>query len=145
MDTKARGRARGAACARSPADAARARACARRASTARRDNCLLVRHVETCLQKILVARDVAGAVAYVKATIADLLMNRMDLSLLVITKGLTQEVEEYVSKAAHVELARKTQGTRPGDGARRGWARLQHRAVRATLEDPRGGFVRDRA
>ncbi len=92
-----------------PADAARAHACtAQGIETVRRDNCLLVRQVvETCLQKILVARDVPGAVAYVKATIADLLMNRMDLSLLVITKGLTQEVEEYDNKAAHVELARK--------------------------------------
>ena len=63
--------------------------------------------VETCLQKILVARDVPGAVTYVKTTIADLLMNRMDLSLLVITKGLTQEVEDYDNRAAHVELARK--------------------------------------
>lgn len=74
----------------------------------RRDNCLLVRQVvETCLQKILLERDVPGAIAYVKATISDLLMNRMDLSLLVITKGLTQEVDEYDNKAAHVELARK--------------------------------------
>jgi len=30
---------------------------------------------------------------YVKQCISDLLMNRMDLSLLVITKGLTQEAE----------------------------------------------------
>jgi DNA polymerase delta subunit 1 len=76
--------------------------------TVRRDNCLLVRQVvETCLHKLLVARDVPGAIAYVKSTIGDLLMNRMDLSLLVITKGLTQEVEDYDNRAAHVELARK--------------------------------------
>ena len=76
--------------------------------TVRRDNCLLVRQVvETCLQKILLERDVPGAVAFVQATISDLLMNRMDLSLLVITKGLTQEVEDYDNRAAHVELARK--------------------------------------
>lgn len=92
--------------------------------TVRRDNCLLVRQVvETCLQKILVQRDVPGAVAYVKSTIGDLLMNRMDLSLLVITKAraqasacgphsdflqaLTQDVDEYENKAAHVELAKR--------------------------------------
>jgi DNA polymerase delta subunit 1 len=75
---------------------------------------LLVRQVvETCLQKILVARDVPGAVSYVQSTIADLLMNRMDLSLLVITKGLTQEVEDYDNKAAHVELARKMKARDP--------------------------------
>lgn len=55
--------------------------------TVRRDNCLLVKNlVKECLHKILINRDIHGAVQYVKNTIADLLMNRMDLSLLVITK-----------------------------------------------------------
>ena len=55
--------------------------------TVRRDNCLLVKNLVTeCLHKILVDRDVPGAVQYVKNTISDLLMNRVDLSLLVITK-----------------------------------------------------------
>jgi len=76
--------------------------------TVRRDNCLLVRQViETCLRKILIDRDVSGAVEYVKRTISDLLMNRMDLSLLVVTKGLTQEADKYDNKAAHVELAKR--------------------------------------
>ena len=76
--------------------------------TVRRDNCLLVRQViETVLQKILISRDVPGAVDYVKRTISDLLMNRMDLSLLVITKGLTQDADAYENKAAHVELAKR--------------------------------------
>lgn len=53
----------------------------------RRDNCLLVRNVvTTCLEKILIQRDMAGAVAYVKTTISDLLLNKVDLSLLVISK-----------------------------------------------------------
>jgi len=76
--------------------------------TVRRDNCLLVRQVvDTSLKKMLIDRDVPGAVAYVKQTIQDLLMNRMDLSMLVITKGLTQEAEGYAVKSAHVELAKK--------------------------------------
>lgn len=55
--------------------------------TVRRDNCLLVRNVvTTSLEKILMDKDVEGAQAYVRNTISDLLMNRMDLSLLVITK-----------------------------------------------------------
>lgn len=55
--------------------------------TVRRDNCLLVRNVvTTCLEKILIERDEAGAKEYVRRTISDLLMNRLDLSLLVITK-----------------------------------------------------------
>ena len=53
----------------------------------RRDNCLLVRNVvTTCLEKILIGRDVEGAVQYVKNTISDLLLNKIDLSLLVISK-----------------------------------------------------------
>lgn len=55
--------------------------------TVRRDNCLLVKNLVTeCLHKILIDRDIPGAVQFVKNTISDLLMNRMDLSLLVITK-----------------------------------------------------------
>jgi DNA polymerase delta subunit 1 len=62
--------------------------------TVRRDNCLLVKNVvTTSLNKLLIDRDVAGALEYVKAIIAELLMNRIDLSLLVVTKGLTQDAE----------------------------------------------------
>nr|CAD1836873.1 unnamed protein product [Ananas comosus var. bracteatus] len=76
--------------------------------TVRRDNCLLVKNLVTeCLNKILIDRDVPGAVQFVKNTISDLLMNRMDLSLLVITKGLTKTGDDYAVKAAHVELAER--------------------------------------
>ena len=51
------------------------------------NNCALVRNViDTCLRKILVERSVAGAVDYAKQTISDLLQNKLDISLLVITK-----------------------------------------------------------
>lgn len=76
--------------------------------TVRRDNCLLVKNlVNECLHKILIDRDVPGAVQYVKNTISDLLMNRLDLSLLVITKGLTKTGDNYEVKTAHVELAER--------------------------------------
>lgn len=76
--------------------------------TVRRDNCLLVKNLVTeCLNKLLIDRDIPGAVQYVKNTISDLLMNRMDLSLLVITKGLTKTGDDYAVKAAHVELAER--------------------------------------
>ncbi|KAL3630140.1 DNA polymerase delta catalytic subunit [Castilleja foliolosa] len=82
--------------------------------TVRRDNCLLVKNlVSECLNKILIDKDIPGAVQYVKNTISDLLMNRMDLSLLVITKGLTKTGDDYEVKAAHVELAERM---RKGDG-----------------------------
>lgn len=55
--------------------------------TVRRDNCQLVRTVvSTCLDRILIEEDIEGAKEYVRNTISDLLMNRLDLSLLVITK-----------------------------------------------------------
>ncbi|CAH9127494.1 unnamed protein product [Cuscuta epithymum] len=76
--------------------------------TVRRDNCLLVKNLVTeSLHKLLIDRDVPGAVQYVKNTISDLLMNRMDLSLLVITKGLTKTGDDYEVKTAHVELAER--------------------------------------
>lgn len=59
--------------------------------TVRRDNCLLVRNVVSkCLEKILIDQDEQGAIDYVKGTITDLLMNRLDLSLLVITKARSE-------------------------------------------------------
>lgn len=76
--------------------------------TVRRDNCLLVRNVITkCLDMILIHRDPGGAGEYVKGVISNLLMNKLDLSELVITKGLTKEAEDYDNKQAHVELAKK--------------------------------------
>lgn len=60
--------------------------------TVRRDNCPLVKNViSTCLQKILIDRNVEGAISYTKGVISDLLQNKLDLSLLVITKALSKE------------------------------------------------------
>ena len=84
--------------------------------TVRRDNCALVREViQTSLDKIIIERNVSGAIEYVKSQIADLLQNKMDISRLVITKslnkgaeyalGLGGKAEDYKVKQAHVELA----------------------------------------
>ncbi|KIW21021.1 hypothetical protein PV08_01600 [Exophiala spinifera] len=74
--------------------------------TVRRDNCRLVQIViETVLKKILMDRDVEGAQDYVKETIANLLQNKVDLSMLVITKALSKS--DYTAKQAHVELAER--------------------------------------
>merc|ERR1719446_238139 len=57
--------------------------------TVRRDNCALVRVVvETVLDKILIEKSIEGATKYVQGMIADLLQNKVDLSLLVISKSL---------------------------------------------------------
>ncbi|KAI9347758.1 DNA polymerase family B-domain-containing protein [Obelidium mucronatum] len=89
--------------------------------TVRRDSCQLVGNViETCLHKILIDRDTAGAEAYVKSVIADLLQNKIDLSYLVISKGLGKT--EYAGKQAHVELAERMRkrdaGSAPNVGDR---------------------------
>jgi DNA polymerase delta subunit 1 len=78
--------------------------------TVRRDNCGLVRTtIAHCLNQLLIHSDVDGAIAYVKRQIADLLQNRVDISMLVISKSMSKSPysEEYVNKQAHVELARR--------------------------------------
>ncbi|CAG8460463.1 9538_t:CDS:10 [Cetraspora pellucida] len=81
--------------------------------TVRRDNCLLVQNViETCLRKVLIDRDVSGAVAYAKKTISDLLQNKIDMSQLVITKALSKS--DYSAKQPHVELAERMRKRDPG-------------------------------
>lgn len=83
--------------------------------TVRRDNCALVRQlVDTVLRKILMERSVASAVAYTKSVIADLLQNRVDISLLVITKALSGTSADYKGKQAHVELAERMRERDPG-------------------------------
>lgn len=96
----------------------------------RRDNCEMVRDlVETVLRKILIDRSVNDAIEYCKGIISDLLQNKIDISLLVISKSLSKnaKVEDetvegdpnkpkdkkankkntYQAKQAHVELAEK--------------------------------------
>jgi DNA polymerase delta subunit 1 len=87
----------------------------------RRDNCAMVRDsINTCLHLLLIQRDVDAAVDYVKRTVAALLQNKIDLSLLVITKALGKKTQAnktqgknpkniYASKQAHVELAQRMQ------------------------------------
>jgi DNA polymerase delta subunit 1 len=81
----------------------------------RRDNAGIVKTViDTALRKILIDQDVRGAEEYVKGTISDLLMNRVDMAQLVITKGLTRSADAYAAKQPHVELAEKMRRRDPG-------------------------------
>ncbi|KAL9644114.1 hypothetical protein ABK040_005579 [Willaertia magna] len=76
--------------------------------TVRRDNCTLIRNlVNTCLHLILIKRSIKDAENYAKSVISDLLMNRMDISMLVITKALSKKSEKYKAKQSHVELAER--------------------------------------
>ena len=100
--------------------------------TVRRDNCLLVRRVvETCLKKILIERNVQGAIDYTKKTISDLLQNKLDISMLVISKSLGKSADDagYSAKQAHVELAmrmkKRDAGTAPNVGDRVAYVIIQ--------------------
>eukprot|EP00923_Selenidium_pygospionis_P030946 GHVN01054996.1.p1 GENE.GHVN01054996.1~~GHVN01054996.1.p1 ORF type:complete len:1132 (+),score=180.09 GHVN01054996.1:185-3580(+) len=74
--------------------------------TVRRDFCLLVQQlVDTSLKKLLVEADEEGAKNYVKGVLADLLQNKIDMSLLVVSKSLGKD--DYTTRLAHVELAKK--------------------------------------
>merc|ERR1719401_2372307 len=93
--------------------------------TVRRDCCSLVRIVvDTVLQKILIDKSMSAATEYVKSVISDLLQNKVDLSLLVISKSLGKgaTAEDYSAKQAHVELAEKMRkrdpSSAPGSGDR---------------------------
>jgi DNA polymerase delta subunit 1 len=59
---------------------------------------------------------VPGAIQYAKGTIADLLQNKMDISMLVISKSLGKSADDadYSNKQAHVELAMRMKKRDPG-------------------------------
>jgi len=50
--------------------------------------------VDTCLRKILIERNVEGAIGHAKSTISDLLQNKLDISLLVVTKSLAKSADD---------------------------------------------------
>lgn len=82
----------------------------------RRDNCPLVKYViDTCLKKILIDKDHNAAVQFVQNIISDLLCNRLDLSLLVITKALSKSEEDYKTVQAHTALAERIRQRDPAN------------------------------
>lgn len=76
--------------------------------TVRRDNCPLVASVISgVLNRILIQRSVESAVEFVKGTIRDLLLNRLDISHLVITKAFSKAESEYAGAQAHIALVER--------------------------------------
>lgn len=62
--------------------------------TVRRDNCSLVKEiVQQTLDNLLIHSDPEAAITNCKGVISDMLQNRVDLSLLVITKGLGKRTQ----------------------------------------------------
>lgn len=87
----------------------------------RRDNCrLLAQVISSVLELLLKKQDLQQAIAMVKKVISDLLQNKIDVSLLVVSKALTKT--DYENKQAHVVLAEKLRkrdaGTAPTIGDR---------------------------
>lgn len=76
--------------------------------TVRRDSCPLIANVISgVLNRILIQRSVESAVEFVKGTIADLLLNRLDISNLVITKSFSKAESEYKGVQAHITLVER--------------------------------------
>jgi DNA polymerase delta subunit 1 len=82
----------------------------------RRDNCGLARYtVKEVLDKILVQRDTKGAVEFCKKIIGDIYLNKIEISLLIITKAYSKTEEQYKNPQAHVELAKKMAKRNPSN------------------------------
>ena len=77
----------------------------------RRDSCLLVRKmVDKVLDIILYEKDFTKAINFVKGKIFDLYNNRIDISDLIISKGLTKKLfgeDSYHTNLPHVSLAKR--------------------------------------
>ena len=83
--------------------------------TVRRDNAPIVANVISgVLNRILIQRSLESAIEYVKGTISDLLLNRLDISQLVITKTYSKSGELYQNKQAHIVLAERMRYRDPG-------------------------------
>ncbi len=82
--------------------------------TVRRDNCQFISNtLQGCLDRILINNDPKAAKDYCKEQLSALLNNEIDMSQLVITKGLTKS--EYKGKQTHVEVNKKRQRRHPGE------------------------------
>ncbi|KAL8429124.1 hypothetical protein Efla_003177 [Eimeria flavescens] len=105
--------------------------------TVRRDFSMLVQiMVDTVLKKMLIERDVENAKAYTRSKIAELLQNKIDMSLLVQTKSLGKL--DYDTRLPHVELAKKLRkrdpGTAPNVGDRVSYVVIQGSKGQAQYE-----------
>uniref|UniRef100_A0A915LIW1 DNA polymerase delta catalytic subunit n=1 Tax=Meloidogyne javanica TaxID=6303 RepID=A0A915LIW1_MELJA len=80
----------------------------------------LGKHAAQEIKKLLIERDKDGAIRYAKGVISDLLNDRIDISMLTITKELTKKGEKYAAKQAHVELAERMRKRDPGSAPRLG-------------------------
>jgi DNA polymerase delta subunit 1 len=100
--------------------------------TVRRDNCPLIASVISgSLNRILIQRSVESAIEFVKGTVSDLLMNRLDISQLVITKAFSKAAHEYKTVQAHIALVERMRERDPASAPTIG-DRVAYVIVKAT-------------
>ncbi|SMN18795.1 similar to Saccharomyces cerevisiae YDL102W POL3 Catalytic subunit of DNA polymerase delta [Maudiozyma saulgeensis] len=88
-------------------------------ASVRRDSCPLVSIVmNKVLKKILIERDVDGALAYVRTVIDDILHNKIDISKLIISKTLAPNYTNPQPHAVLTERMKKRDGMGPSVGDR---------------------------
>lgn len=88
-------------------------------ASVRRDSCPLVSIVmNKVLKRILIQRDVDGALAFVKKTIDDILHNKADISKLIISKTLAPNYTNPQPHAVLTERMKKRDGVGPNVGDR---------------------------
>mmetsp|Transcript_5646 Transcript_5646/g.21260 ORF Transcript_5646/g.21260 Transcript_5646/m.21260 type:complete len:1105 (-) Transcript_5646:57-3371(-) len=89
--------------------------------TVRRDNCMLVRNtIDTCLRLLLIKKDKQKSINYAKQVIEDLKRNRIDLSMLIISKSISRKLSDYKVRQPHVELAKRMMKRDPSSAPRLG-------------------------
>lgn len=88
-------------------------------ASVRRDSCSLVSIVmNKVLKRILIERDVEGALTYIKTIIDDVLHNRIDISKLIISKTLAPNYTNPQPHAVLTERMKKRDGMGPNIGDR---------------------------
>ncbi|QEU63049.1 Pol3 [Kluyveromyces lactis] len=88
-------------------------------ASVRRDSCPLVSIVmNKVLKKILIGRNVDGAMQFIRETIDDILQNRCDISKLIISKTLAPNYTNPQPHAVLAERMKKRDGVGPNVGDR---------------------------
>ncbi|KAI5181380.1 DNA polymerase delta subunit 1 [Nematocida sp. AWRm80] len=74
--------------------------------TVRRDNCQLVRDLmKDSLSLIFLKNDTEAVRALIKQTVKELLLNKIGIGRLIISKSISKDEKAYASKQPHTELA----------------------------------------
>lgn len=74
----------------------------------RRDNCQLVAiTMQGALNRLLIDGDKESAVKFIKSVVQDLITERIDLQLLIISKAFSKSADDYKAKQPHLTVVEK--------------------------------------